>query len=432
MDFSVVRPGAIIVFLAWMLAPPAALAQPFFRRALVDPPSQEVTAEFLVGESGGLEPRKGTAWKVHFARGMHKGLYITGAWYKRNLSEDWIRILADARIAELFVPYHQSSNIRYYDLTGSSFPMAQVREEDAGPNGNLMPPFPGDPYPTVVREFRDRGVVWKDFAHGVRRGKELVIWGALEAANYMYIMSYGFHDDGTISFRVGATGQNLPGHRKESHMHNAHWRIDIDLIDGKKNSAMVMRHVEDPASMAAEDIEEPFNRGFEGGIDWDAKEFTMVRIETDRKNANSKPIGYDLMPIRMGSARHNEDFTQHDFWVTRSHPERPLEYIFANLPNLVKDEEEVESADIVLWATSSSHHEPRDEDGKPDSAPKLWPGDDAWEGSALVMWSGFDLRPRNFFDRTPFYPYPPATPAVNPNRNLELRQETTAGAQPRD
>ena len=222
MDFSVVRPGAIIVFLAWMLAPPAALAQPFFRRALVDPPAQEVTAEFLVGESGGLEPRKGTAWKVHFARGMHKGLYITGAWYKRNLSEDWIRILADARIAELFVPYHQSSDIRYFDLTGFSFPMAQVREEDAGPSGNLMPPFQGDPYPTVVREFRDRGVVWKDFAHGVRRGKELVIWGALEADNYMYIISYGFYDDGTISFRVGATGQNLPGHRKESHMHNAH------------------------------------------------------------------------------------------------------------------------------------------------------------------------------------------------------------------
>jgi len=74
MDFSVVRPVAIIVLLAWMLAPPAALAQPFFRQALVDPPSQEVTAEFLVGESGGLEPRKGTAWKVHYARGMHKGL----------------------------------------------------------------------------------------------------------------------------------------------------------------------------------------------------------------------------------------------------------------------------------------------------------------------------------------------------------------------
>ncbi len=422
MDFPATRPGAMIALLALVLTSQSATAQPFFRRELVDPPSQEVTSEFLVGESGGLEPRKGTAWRVHFARGMHKGLYITGAWYKRSLGEDWIKILNDARVAELFVPYHQSSYIRYLDLTGFSFPMAQVREEDAGPNGSLMPPFQGDPYPTVVREFRDRGVVWKDFAHGVRRGKELVIWGSLEAGNYMYIMSYGFHDDGTISFRVGATGQNLPGHRKEAHMHSAHWRIDIDLIDGKNNSAMVMRHVEDPSSMGAEDIEEPFNRGFEGGIDWDPKEFTMIRVETNRKNANGKTIGYDLMPIRMGSARHNEDFTRHDFWVTRSHPERPLEYIFSNLPNIVKDEETVESADIVLWATSSAHHEPRDEDGKPDSGPRFWPGDDAWEGSALVMWSGFDLRPRNFFDRTPFYPYPPSPPAGGPNRKLDLRQ----------
>ena len=93
-------------------------------------------------------------------------------------------------------------------------------------------------------------------------------------------------------------------------------------------------------------------------------------------------------------------------------PTGPWSFIFANLPNIVKDEEPVEETDIVLWATSAVHHEPRHEDGKPGSGPRLWPGDDAWEGSALVMWSGFDLRPRNFFDRTPFYPYPPAPPAV--------------------
>ena len=128
-----------------------------------------------------------------------------------------------------------------------------------------MPPFQGDPYPTVVKEVRDRGVVWKDYAHGVRRGRELVIWGALEAGNYMYIMSYGFHDDGTISFRVGATGQNLPGHRKEAHMHSAHWRIDIDLIDGKKNSAMVMRHVEDPAEHGRRGHQGAVQRRLRGG-----------------------------------------------------------------------------------------------------------------------------------------------------------------------
>ena len=75
-------------------------------------------------------------------------------------------------------------------------------------------------------------------------GQELRALGALEAGNYMYMLSYSFHDDGTIAFRVGATGQNLPGRRTEAHVHSAHWRIDLDLVDGNKNSAMLMRHIE--------------------------------------------------------------------------------------------------------------------------------------------------------------------------------------------
>jgi Copper amine oxidase, enzyme domain len=424
--------GLLALFIAAVSAPPA-LAQRFFRQPIVDPPSQEITAEFLFGESGGFAPRKGTAWKVHYARGLHKGFYITGAWFKRDLAEDWIKVLNDARIAELFVPYHQASSIRYYDLTGFSFPLAEVRAEDAGPFGSLLPPFQGDTFPTVVKEMRDRGVAWKDDVHGVRRGRELVLWAGLEAGNYMYIMSYSFHDDGTIAFRLGATGQNLPGHRFEAHTHSAHWRIDVDLVDGKNNSAMLMRHVEDPASLGAEDLKEPFNGGVEGGVDWDPKEFTMIRVQSAKNNARGEPIAYDLMPMRSGTPRHNEEFTRHDLWVSHSHPDRPIEQLFAYLPTTIKDEEAIEETDIVLWCNSASHHEPRHEDGLPGGRPRVWFFDDAWEGSALVMWSGFDFRPRNLFDRTPFYPYappPPARPAVNPQPGGEPGAEGRAAIAP--
>ncbi len=47
----------------------------------------------------------------------------------------------------------------------------------------------------------------------------------------------------------------------------------------------------------------------------------------------------------------------------------------------------------------------------PGAGRRFWPGDDAWAGSAIVMWSGVDLKPRNLFDRTPFYPYPAPPPA---------------------
>ena len=83
-------------------------------------------------------------------------------------------------------------------------------------------------------------------------------------------------------------------------MHDAYWRIDIDLIDSEKNSAMIMRHLEDPQSLSAEDLKEPFNGGVEGGMDWDPKEFSMIRIESERLNANGKKMSYDLLPMKWG------------------------------------------------------------------------------------------------------------------------------------
>jgi len=403
------RPRLLLALLA--LAALASTPAPARGQGLPDPPSQETTIEFVVGDSGGVAPRKGTAWKVHYARGMHKGFYITGAWFKRELSEDWIKVIHDARIADLFVPYHHSPDTRFFDLTGFSFPLAEVRAEDAGPNGVLLSAFEGDAYPTAVREVRDRGVAWKDYANGVRRGREMVLWAGLQAGNYMYLMQYGFQDDGVITFRVGATGQNLPGARRMAHMHDAHWRIDVDLVDGSKNNAMLMTHSESPSGLDAEDDELPFNSGVEGGIDWEPEKFPMLRVESARANTNGKKIAYDLIPLRQGTARHQEDFTHHDLWVSRSHPGRPDEMLFANLPGIVRNHESVEQSDIVLWYTSSSHHEPRDEDGKPNGGRRIWRWDDGWEGSALVMWSGFDLKPRNLFDRTPFYPYAPPAPA---------------------
>ena len=346
---------------------PTASAQRFFRPpVLADPPSQEVIAEFLVSESGGVEPRKGTAWKVHYARGLHKGLYITGAWFKRDLAEDWIKILNDARISELFVPYHQHSYVRYFDLTSFSFPMAEVKAEDAGPFGTLMPPFQGDTYATVVKEVRDRGIAWKDYAHGVRRGRELVLWGALEAGNYMYLMSYSFHDDGTIAFRVGATGQNLPGQRYEAHVHSAHWRIDIDLIDGRKNSAMLMKHVEDPAELERRGREGPVQRrhGGRSGLGSQGIHDDPGRVGEEERARRDDRLRLDAAPLRHAAAQRGSSRTTTSGSAGLT-PIGRLEYLFVNLPNIVKDEEIVEQADIVLWCNSAVHHEPRHEDGMP-------------------------------------------------------------------
>src|SRR5204863_6063201 len=72
---------------------------------------------------------------------------------------------------------------------------------------------------SVCKEVRDRGLSWKADSQ-VYRGEELVVWSALAAANYNYVMEWTFRDDGIVMGRVGATSYNLPGRESETHVHN--------------------------------------------------------------------------------------------------------------------------------------------------------------------------------------------------------------------
>lgn len=341
-------------------------------------PPYEVIQEF---------PSRGpmqTAWLVHWSEATHVGLYITGAWFKRTPADPWIRILWDARLSDIFVPYHSGS--RYYDLSHYEFPLVDATPADAGCCGQILGQH-------VIREVRDRGPMWKNDT-AVYRGEELVLWATLDSANYNYIMQYIFRDDGTIGFRIGATATNLPCAESEAHMHNGLWRIDVDLAGFPNDSALLMTHNETTAAPAANDTMPPFNGGTEGSAPWNATEFTEVAVQdTVVKNGHDHPIQYDLMPMRSGSARHEEPFMHDDLWVTRYNA---AELAYPSLPDYVKAGRPVTNTDVVLWYASSMHHLPRDEDGEQVNG--------SFHGVALVMWSGFDLRPRNFFSKTPFYP----------------------------
>jgi len=249
-----------------------------------------------------------------------------------------------------------------------------------------------------VREVRDRGPMWKDDMVIVR-GEELVLWGTLDAANYNYIMQYIFRDEGTIGFRVAATSRNLPGKELMPHMHDGLWRIDVDLGGFQNDSALVMTHDETIAGPTAKDTTAPFNGGTEGFLDWNAEQFTEIAVKDEvlGNGREDHKIQYDLMPMRSGSSRHIEEFADHDFWVTRYDP-AALNY--AQLPTYIKAGRPVTNTDVVLWYGTALHHHPRDEDGQFVTENGLT----LWKGEALVMWAGFDLRPRNLFYTTPYFP----------------------------
>ena len=244
----------------------------------------------------------------------------------------------------------------------------------------------------VCKEVRDRGLSWKADS-AVYRGEEVVLWSALAAANYNYVIEWTFRDDGVVLGRVGATSHNLPGSEREAHVHNPIWRIDVDLNGFPNDSVSLGTHTENLPGLTATDTHPIIP--VEKGLLWDPRSFNTLDV-SDKTLVNGKQdqVSYQLMPLpTAGLAQHEEAFTKNDFWVTRYNP---AEMSAKDLVSYVSTPASVVDSDVVIWYRGSVHHHPRDEDGEMVSG--------AWHGVALIMWTGFMLKPHNLFDHTPFYP----------------------------
>lgn len=326
-----------------------------------------------------------TRWRICWLEQAKNGLVITAAFFRTSPSSPWIRVLWDARVSEIFVPYHDGSP-RYYDVTNFTFNLVQVSAADCPPTIGGTPL--GSPA-HVCKEVRDRGLAWKDYGL-VRRGQELALWGALGAGNYNYVMEWAFRDDGTITGRVGATAVNLPSKPMMPHMHNPLWRLDVDLNGFPGDSVALGTHTE--VGLNGNDVEQAIPS--EASRDWDPHAFNTLDVsDATLKNGHGHSTSYRLVPLPLGMSRHQESFTQHDFWVTRYNPS---EMFAKDLPTYVGTSQPVANADVVIWYKGSIHHHPRDEDGEFI--------DRAWRGEALIMWTGFMLMPHDLFDRTPLHP----------------------------
>ncbi|HET8921857.1 MAG TPA: hypothetical protein VFN26_02555 [Candidatus Acidoferrum sp.] len=328
-----------------------------------------------------------THWLLCWEVVPRNGLVIHWAFFRKAPTAKWIQIFWDARVSDIFVPYHNNSH-RYYDMSGFNFSLVPIGPADCPATGGGTP-LGGN----VCKEVHDRGLAWKDWSQ-VRRGEEVVLWGALGAGNYNYVMEWTFRDDGMATGRVGATAVNLPSEPLETHMHNPIWRLDIDLDGFPGDTVKEGTHTEFlPTPPEATDTEPVVSR--ENGLDWDPHAFHQMNVyDATLKNGKGDPTSLQLVALPTGGlSRHEEDFTKHDFWVTLY---KPTEMWAAQLPTYICPPEAVSNADIVLWYKGSVHHHPRDEDGEFVSG--------GWRGEALIMWTGWMLKPHNLFDRTPLYP----------------------------
>ncbi|HKO55107.1 MAG TPA: LamG-like jellyroll fold domain-containing protein [Thermoanaerobaculia bacterium] len=358
-----------------------------------------------------------TAWTVVWSENGTQSLWIENAWFTPKPGAAPRLVLGRSGLSNIFVPYHEGT-FRPNDLN----PWTVTREavpSYTGPCGTIS--GPALPYPTLaepahsspprqmlIKEIRERGVAWTSDGR-TRRGEELLLWSVIDTGNYEYVVQYGFRDDGTITFRLGATGYNNPGMPFEPHMHDALWYVDLNVGHAAHNSVSLMRHQE-PATVSSSTVSPflqaademvPFNNGLEGFAEWKAAEFTGLNIrDTTATNAHGHDISYDLMPMRTGIARHDEDFTKFDFWVTRENAEYDYTSGFSNIGGVsayLNPPQPITDTDVVVWCMTSGHHHPRDEDHEFDAQ------GNQKQGIAQTMWSGFDMHPRNFLDDAPLY-----------------------------
>jgi primary-amine oxidase len=316
------------------------------------------------------------------------GLVIGPVFFQKAAGAPNVDLIFDMRISEFFIPYHSGSP-RFYDLSDFNFTLTPLTNTDCpAVQGTLISP-------NVCKEVHDRGLMWKDGTTGASyRGQELVLWGIIGAANYLYLEKYTFRDDGTILGSYLATGKNLPGAEQEAHTHNVFWRIDMDLDGAANNATSHLEHIEGfPNPPQATDTSSLILT--EAGFPWNAQTHDAMEISNSVfKNAQGNLSTYDLVAQPTGGIVHNQEgFTQNEFWVT---PYDPGQFAARHLADTyIPQGRGVANTDIVVWFHSSMHHHPRDEDGIFSNG--------SFIGVTDTMSTGFMLMPHDLFDCSPLY-----------------------------
>ena len=354
----------------------------------------------------GAQPKdRRSAWRIFWQVAPHNSsgeiLSIREAWFKRSPDDAWIKVLGDARLAEIFVPYN-AGQPRYYDVA-LTFPLATLAPADLGPNcvapGKILEE-------KVAFEVHDKHLAWMDDEGRSQRAEEAQLWAVYDAGNYRYIMHYGFRDDGSVDFQLGATAHNLKDLTDDSvtHLHTGCWRVAVELGRSSETDIHEVRYVtQTQAPGEVVTVESLVHK--ENGIVWKPEEFTRLRVRSKRlKNGHRNPdnyIAYDVLPHRGGAVRTfgvGEQWTSCDFWVTQpADADGYPQWAYPEVHTYAADEQPLAGKSKVIWHAAGLVHRIRDEDMGSD-------GYDSYAGVALTAWAGFSLKPRNLFPATPGYP----------------------------
>jgi Copper amine oxidase, enzyme domain len=371
--------------------------------------------------------KPGTHWRFGLRDDGLKGLSIVDVTVQAAQLGTPVYAIKHAGLADIFVPYDDGS-YHAYDMQGGYSNLDPIDADDLPPQLSSLvylrrkasSGYSSDDSPKVAVECRDSGIAWlckskSDPSKSIRRRlHEVVVWAVFDGDNYDNIIEYRFREDGSIGFRYGATGYNSQGGNgypgpTVPHVHNGLWRVSTQLFGQSDSEVQRFQHFDNgDGTFTDSDVSVPK----ETSVMWTPEQFTNLIVQSkSRMNKHQHQMGYEFSPWnRTGTARQSTDpWTLADFYVTNDHTGEdgfgalppndwrflwhwPDDYLFAYLNHEVVGDP---APGVVVWYTSSAHHDPTDLDRQEDDQ-----GND-YTGVTPAHWSGFDMDPHNLFDYNP-------------------------------
>ncbi|MFF3560595.1 copper amine oxidase [Streptomyces sp. NPDC002574] len=362
----------------------------------------------------------GTTWTMCWRISGTRGLVLEKIAYQPRKEPHPIKVLDSAALAQVNVPY-DSGLTEYNDLSDIGFGNTAVdigREEcPGGTIGSAYVPQQERTVKALCATTAPHGYAYRSDVYDERgnakkyteQGSDLVVFSVSQLGWYEYVTQWNFSDDGTVTAKVGATGDLSPsdysgegtgwpigkgGHdHATSHYHSVFWRLDF-AADGSARSKVEQYDTKKAGrgsgSAVLRTTRTPVTKELAAGS---ALRRWWRVVSPTARNADQHPRSWEL--VQQHSDHYDAHaYTSKDVYVTQY---RSCEQLasgnsdpacngrgtsvdkWANAETLTHP---------VVWVNVGFHHIPRDEDQTP----------------MPIHWQGFQLVPRDVTAMSPLTP----------------------------